>query len=101
MITEKEFTKLITDYKAWSRRMNSICDVLNINIYEADWIDYTYSLFENTLNLLFTDSAVDTITWWLYEKDGNPSLGMCDDEDNEIPTDTIKDLWEIVKSNRK
>ena len=28
-------------------------------------------------------------------------MKMWDKDDNEIPTETIEDLWEIVKDNRK
>ena len=97
MISKEEFITLINEHKKWNDRITQVCDVLDIDMFEEDWINYTYSLFESTLDFLFTDSAVETITWWLYEKGSNPSLEMYDNEGNEIPTDTVEDLWNYVK----
>lgn len=97
MITKDEFFNLISEYKRWSDKIDKISDVLSIsNLFECDWIDYTSILFGNTLNLVFTEEGVDTIYWWLYEKAGRPDFKMWQN-DKEIPTETIDDLWEIVK----
>lgn len=43
---------------------------------------------------------VDNINWWFFEKCDRPDYKMWDKEGNEIPTETILDLWNIVESNR-
>ena len=81
-----------------------------------NWIDgVTLVLFElpiselgwNFLNVvlpeLFSDEGVDWINWWLFEKPGfggDPNQAY-DEDGNVIPTDTIDDLWNIVKDYQK
>lgn len=101
MITKEEFIKLINDHRKWERRLDEVEDVLNIFPYEVDWINYGEDLFATTINLLFKEEGVDDIGWWLWEKNDNPDLRMWDENDNEIPTETVEDLWEIVKDYRK
>jgi hypothetical protein len=51
------------------------------------------------INSHFDEEGQDWINWWLYEKDGNPELKAWDENDNEIPTETIDDLWNLVKDH--
>ena len=102
MITKEEFIDFILKQQEWANRIDEVSGVLNVSsLFECDWIDYTSNLFDKTISLLFNEYGVDDINWWLYEKSGNPELKMWDADENEIPTDTIDDLWEIVKDNRK
>lgn len=101
MITKEDFVKLIEDYKKWDKQMDKVCDVLGANMYELDWISYTSILFDTTIDLLFTEEARDDISWWLWEKAGRSDMKMWDKDGVEIPTETIDDLWELVKNNRK
>lgn len=70
-------------------------------LFESNLIDYSNKLFDKLLNTIFNKYGVDDINWWIYEKRGNPSLKMWDKNGNEIPTETVEDLWEIVKENCK
>ena len=101
MITKEEFTKLISDHQKYNKRLDEVCDAFDAEIWSADWIEYANVLFDTTIGLLFTDEGQDTISWWLYEKDGRSDMKMWDAEGKEIPTETIEDLWEVVKDNRK
>ena len=102
MITKEEFTDLILKQQKWSDRVDEVSEALNVpTLFESDWVEYAASLFDKTINFLFTEEGIDDISWWLYEKSGNPELKMWDADENEIPTDTIDDLWEIVKDSRK
>lgn len=51
---------------------------------------------------LFTEEGVDWINWWLYEKGvlHYNELIAKDANGNIIPTETIDDLWELVKNER-
>ena len=100
MITKENFTQLITDYQKYNKRIDEICDILDAEIWSADWVEYASVLFDTTIGLLFTDEGQDTISWWLYEKDGRSDMKMWDAEGKEIPTETIDDLWEIVKDEQ-
>ena len=100
MITKEEFIKLISDHQKYNKRLDEVCDVFDAEIWSADWIEYASILFDTTIGLLFTDEGQDTISWWLYEKDGRSDMKMWDSENHEIPTETIDDLWEIVKDEQ-
>lgn len=101
MITKDEFIDLISAHKKWDKKIDEVCSILGTDLFEATWIDYGYALFDKLLNLEFNKYAVDDINWWLWEKNGDPEMKMWDKDDNEIPTETIEDLWEVVKSNRR
>lgn len=102
MITKEEFINLIENYQKWDSRLEEVSKVLNIpSLFDIDWVDYGATLFETTIDLLFESDGADDISWWLWSKCNNPDLKMWDSNDNEIPTDTVEDLWEIVKDYRK
>lgn len=102
MITKEEFKDLIQKQQSWDKRIDQVSEVLgNICLLDFDWVEYAAMLFEKTLSLLFTEEGVDDIDWWIYEKDGRQEMKMWDKDNNEIPTETLDDLWEIVKDYRK
>lgn len=102
MITKEEFIKLIEDKKKWEHRIDEVSEVLRCNPLEMDWVEYGAILFDNVLSLLFEEDGADNINWWIFEKPSlPPGAGMWDEEGNEIPTETIEDLWNIVKDSRK
>jgi hypothetical protein len=101
MITKEQFIKLITDNRKHNDRLDEVEDVLGLAIYDCDWVEYGNILFDEVLGLLFQEEGVDDINWWLYEKCGRPDYKIWDKDGNEIPTETLDDLWEIVKDYRK
>lgn len=102
MITKNKFITIINDYKKWFEQVDKASEALGIpTLFESNLIDYSNKLFDILLDTIFNKYGVDDINWWIYEKSGNPDLKMWDKEGNEIPTETIDDLWEIVKENCK
>lgn len=101
MITKEEFTDLILEHKNWDNKLYDVEKILGICPLEIDWIEYCSRLFDKTLYFLFKKEAVDNILWWLWEKPSNPELKIFDKDGKEIPTETIDDLWELVKDYRK
>ena len=101
MISKVEFITLINEHKKWNDRITQVCDVLKANIFDSDWVEYSSLLFERTISFLFKEEAQDDISWWLWEKDGRSDMKMWDADGKEIPTETVEDLCEIVKDNRK
>lgn len=100
MITKEQFIKLITDNRKHNDRLDEIGNVLGCTVYDCDWVEYGNILFDEALGLLFQKEGVDDIIWWMYEKCGRPDYKMWDKNGNEIPTETLDDLWEIVKDYR-
>lgn len=102
MITKEKFIDLILKQQEWSNRVDEVSEVLNVpTLFESDWVEYASVLFDKTLALLFNEDGIDDIYWWMYEKSENPELKMWDESGKEIPTDTIEDLWNLVKGNQK
>lgn len=101
MITKEQFTKLISEYLVQQKMIDNIEGIIGGRIYDWNIIEYGNTLFETVLSLEFKDDAVDDIYWWLFEKRFNPSLKMWDKEGNKVPTETIDDLYEIVKDRCK
>lgn len=102
MITKEEFIDLILKQQEWSNRIDEVSEALSVpTLLESDWVEYASVLFEKTLDLLFNEDGVDDIDWWMYEKSRNPELKIRDENGKEIPTDTVEDLWNLVKDNQK
>nr|DAT77765.1 MAG TPA: hypothetical protein [Caudoviricetes sp.] len=101
MITQEEFTKLISDNLTHNKRIDEVEAAIKWSIFDWDIVEYGNVLFDFTLSILFEPEAVDDILWWVYERRINPELKMWDENGNEIPTETIEDLWNIVKDFRK
>lgn len=102
MITKEEFVKLINGYNAWFNKIDEVEEVTGLRcIIEGDcWMAFADKLFNMTIRILFNEEGVDNIEWWLFEKAGREEMKMWLD-DKEIPTETVEDLWEIVKDSRK
>ncbi len=102
MITKEKFIDLILKQQEWSNRVDEVSEVLNVpTLFESDWVEYASVLFDKTLALLFNEDGIDDIYWWMYEKSENLELKMWDESGKEIPTDTVEDLWNLVKNNQK
>ena len=101
MINKENFYKLIKGHKKFEKDYSVIQDALGINdLFECPLVDYAYELFQRTLSLLFKEEAVEDINWWIYEKNGRSDYKMFY-KGKEIPTESIGDLWEIVKDKQK
>lgn len=100
MISKEDFIKVITDYKNWQDRVGQVADVLGLNILESDWMDYPNFLFQDFIESHFDEEGVDWINWWLFEKPINDETQAWDENNNEIQTKTIEDLWNLVETHR-
>ena len=100
MITKEEFIELLNDRINWNDKVEQLCELLGSNLWESDIFNYGEILFEKILNLRFNDSGIDIIFWWLYERKYDKDLNIKIDG-KEVPSDTLDDLWEIVKDYRK
>lgn len=102
MISKEEFIKLISEQKKWDNRLDEVGKILDCNPLDMDWVEYGALLFERVINILFDMEGVDNINWWLYEKPIlSSSARIWDADGNEIPMETVEDLWNVVKNYRK
>lgn len=100
MITKELFTKMIIEIQNFSNRIDLLCDVLCTDFFESPLVESGWNFINLLIDSHFDEEGQDWINWWLYEKDGRPELKAFDENDNEIPTETIDDLWNLVKNCR-
>lgn len=100
-ISKEEFIDLVTYYKAFDNNIDKLTDACNCNIFESDICTLGGLLFDKSIEAYFSKEAVDTLDWYLYDKAHYPKLKMTDSQGKEIPTNTITDIWNIVKEYKK
>ncbi len=101
MLSKKEFIELITSFQEWDKQVDEVSKVLGIPVFDSPIINYAHKIFSMHIYHLFDEEGIDTLDWWLYEKSFNPSLYMEDKDGKRIPTDTLNDIWELVKNHQK
>lgn len=99
-ITKEEFLELLKMREAQSERLNKLSDA-GFPIWDTDVIEYGNFMFDKVIEVYFTQEGEDWIFWWLYEKNGNPEMKAWDEDNDEIPMETMEDLWRFVKQYRK
>ena len=84
MITKQEFFKAISEHQQFNDAVERMSNSMGPSVYlfETDWCKAEGNLFDIFLKSHFTDEAVDTIYWWLYE-----------DVDKVIYINSEKDLF--------
>lgn len=101
-MTKEGFIKLIENAQNYSKELDRWYD-FGIELYELPVSELGWGFLSITLPELFSDEGVDWINWWLFEKPGfrgEPNQAYNEDG-SVIPTDTIDDLWELVKEYQK
>lgn len=105
MITKEEFVDLIENYQNWNKQLDALSDAFNnaLDICSASVFNYAETLFFELLRIYFNDDGEDWIYWWLFERPHNydEKHQACDENNNPLPTETIEDIWNIVKKYRK
>ena len=101
MIKKKEFIELIEDRIDQQKRIEKLCDILELPIWSSNIFYYQNILFDQLINIYFTEEGVDWIKWYIFEKYYHPDLEAYDENDKEITVETIEDLWKLIKQYRK
>ncbi len=71
--------------------------------YAIDFTEYDdpfFKIISNLFQLHFTDKQRSMINWWLYDKflpSGDILILNDNETDEEIPTETPEDIWELIK----
>lgn len=104
MITKEQFTKVIEDTLKLNKEYDR-WDDFGINLREFPIGDTVADLAESIWNITFDEDGVDWINWWIYERpalfEGDEVNKAYNEDGSEIPTETVDDLWNIVKKFRK
>ena len=101
-MNKEGFIKLIENAQNYSKELDKWYD-FGIDLFELPISELSWNFFNIAIEEVFTDDGVDWINWWLFEKPGfRGEVNQAYDEDgNIIPTDTIEDLWNLVKDYLK
>ena len=94
------FKKILSEYIKFRDILDSLYN-MGISMIESPIFSYGYSMLKEVLDDHFNEIAIEDIEWWLFEKSLSKNLKMFDKDGNEIPTETLDDLWEIVSLNLK
>ena len=99
-ITKDEFIKLLQEHNDQENRLD-ILSSIGIEIFSSDIIEYGARMFERLIESYFTEEGANWVFWWLYEKDEDLETKAWDENHNEIPMETMEDLWNYVKQYLK
>lgn len=99
-IKREEFIELIKMHQNQSDRIDNLSKA-GLDIWDSPVIEYGNLMFDKIIESYFTEEGSDWIYWWMCEKDGNPDMKAWNENQEEIPTETIEDLWNIVEKYRK
>ena len=104
MITKEDFIKIIEYIKEINKESDKWSDV-GIDFIMTN-LGNSICIFQDiVLQAMFIDKGVDWIDWWLYEKpalfEGDEPNKAYNEDGSEIPTETVDDLWNIIKDYRK
>ena len=100
-MTKEQFVKLMTVIKDRYDTMNNIIDKFD-DVFGGigdEFIENTdISPIIEVIAEIVGDND-DWISWYVYDKDfGENTALYCNDENgNIIPSDTLEDLWELIK----
>lgn len=101
-MTKEVFIKLMENAKNYDKELDKWSN-FGINLFELPISDLGWKFLDISLKELFTVEGVDWINWWLFEKPGFGDIPnqAYDENGKRIPTDTIEDLWNLVKDCQK
>ena len=112
MITKQEFFKAITEHQQFNDAVERMSKNIGGNncplyLFETDWCMAEENLFNIFLESHFTEEAVDTIYWWLYD-DVDKVIYISIEKDlfteeteDIIPVRTLGQLWSFLEREPK
>ena len=100
MINKEQFELIIKSIINFNDQVDIWEKTLGCYLYETALIQSSLTLSNYLITTHFNEEGQDWINWWLYEKQGDSKMKAWYENGVEIPTETIDDLWELVKDSR-
>lgn len=100
MINQELFNDIISEVINFNENVDNWEELVGSGIFETPMVQSGWKIIDFLILTNFNEEGQDWINWWLYDKGGDPELKAWDEEDKEIPTETIDDLWNLVKDYR-
>lgn len=97
MITTDEFNKIVTAYKEFCDRLNTLAD-LGVDLYDGPISNATDTLFENWVDSILTDEGGDIIYWWMFDDVEKKIYNKEGDVENDV--EDITDLYDYLLFNK-
>lgn len=101
-MTKEGFVKLIETAQNYRAEVDKISE-LDLNFIDFSTSSAPWIMLDIVLPELFLDEGVVWINWWIFNRidiDGITNK-IYDENDKEIPTDTMEDLWNLVKNYQR
>ena len=97
----EQFKKVIDSVITYERYLERLSE-LGIDTLGSYYIEHSGIILDILIDTNFTTEGKDWIYWWLYEQhSSNFTLSAYNEDDTEIPMNTIEDLWNYVKKYLK
>ena len=92
-MTKEEFARIIELVLKQDKLLDTYSDFIR---YDSDFASFGFLMFDKLIEAIFDTEGEDWISWWLWERSRNDKA--FDKDGNVIPTETVDDLWELVKN---
>lgn len=98
MITKELFIKFMENAQAYQKELDRWSS-FGIDLFDLPIAKLSWDFYDHFLKQAFIVDGIDWINWWMFEKFScsEEPLEAYDENNNIIPTNTIDDLWELVK----
>lgn len=104
MITKDQFIQAVENSKKYNGIYQSDkFTFVDLEALDEELLKYKDRECSALWEALFEEDGVDWINWWIYEKNSRWGrfLEAKNVDGSIIPTETLDDLWELVKEYRK
>ena len=101
-LEQELFCNMLSDLQFVNSRTMGMKHDYKINMMDYD--DPFYVTIENMFQLHYTQEQQNVINWWLYDKflpTGEMLILTDKDTEEEIPSDTPEDVWDLIQEHAK
>lgn len=103
MISKEDFIKYLDSWQEFESKICEIESVLQVDLYESDLYGNAFDMLSQFLHLNFTDDAVDTIGWYLWE-DVDKVIYITEDlfeESRKVYLNSLSNLYDFFMTDLK